>query len=125
MPITSIVRAKSGDAQREVPLAEITIPDIRAFPLFLSDDRWIGAVARYHEDLANLLAILRADLGLPDEFFVPDLWGASTKLPTQESELLRDAWSLGHELAAAAGYSRATVTMPFTRNGVGGSLYSR
>src|SRR5262249_8582701 len=123
MPIMTIVRAKGGEAPREIPLVDIKIPDIRAFPLFLSDDRWISAVARYYEELTNLLAAVRAGQELPEEVFVPDLWDASTKLPAQESELLRDAWSLGHELAGAAGYSRAAVAMPSTRNGVGGSLY--
>jgi hypothetical protein len=125
MPIMSIVRAEGAAAQREVPLEDIKIPDIRVFPLFLPDERWINAVSRYYEDLTALLTAVRASFQLPAEFFVPDLWDISTKLLAHESEIVRDTWSLGHDLARAAAYKRAAAALPFTRNGVGGTLYSR
>ena len=125
MPIKNIVRAKGGVAQREIQLSDVKIHDIRVFPLFVPDERWINAVARYYEDLSILLASVRSDLQLPEEFFVPDLWDISTKLSAHESELLRDTWSLGHDLACSTGFQRLVTQMPFTRNGVGGTLYTR
>lgn len=123
--LTNLVRASGGAGAHEVPLSEIEFHDIRMLPLFLPDDRWIRAVAHYYEDLTGLLETVRKGLQAPDEFFVPDLWDVSTKLPAHESERVRDAWSLGHDLASFAGYQRAAVPRPFTRNGVGGTLYSR
>jgi|SRR5271157_1995339 len=125
MAITSIVRAEDGDSQREVQLSEIKILDFRVFPLFLPDERWIKAVAVYYEELSLFLASVRLDLHLSEEFFVPDLWEIATKLPAQESEMSRDAWSLGHDLANSAGCKRAVTELPFTRNGVGGTIYIR
>jgi hypothetical protein len=123
MAITSIVRAMGGDSLREVQLSEIKILDFRVFPLFLPDERWIKAVAVYYEELSLFLASVRLDLHLPEEFFVPDLWDIVTKLPAQESEMLRDVWSLGHDLASSAGWKRAVTEVPLTRNGVGGTIY--
>jgi hypothetical protein len=125
MPIKSIVRAKGGEAKRELPLAEIMIPDFRVFALFLADARWIAAVARYYKEVSMLLAAVRSNLDLPEEFFVPDLWDISTKLPAQESELLRDTWSLGDDLACSTGYRRSIGEITFMRNGLGGTLYVR
>lgn len=125
MPIKSIIRAKGGDEQRVLHLADVLIPDIRVFPLFLGDERWLTAVARYYEELSMLLAAVRSNIDLPEEFFVPDLWDVSTKLPAQESELLREVWSLGHDLACSTGYRRSVAEMPCTRNGIGGTMYLR
>jgi len=71
MRIESIIRAKGGTAEHEVRIENIVIHDIRTSPLFLPDERWIGAVARYYDDLVALLAAVRADKELPEEFFVP------------------------------------------------------
>jgi hypothetical protein len=122
--IKSIVRAKGGTAERKVPVSDIVIHDIRSSPLFLPDERWIKAVVRYYEDLGVLLAAVRADLELPSEFFVPDLWDTAIKLPTQEREMMLDMWHLGHDLARGVGYGLADVT-DFVRNGVGGTVYIR
>lgn len=123
MPITRIVRAQGGDDERELHLADIKIPDIRVFALFLRDERWVTAVATYFEELNMLLAAVRSNIDLPEEFFVPDLWDVSTKLPAQESEMVRDTWSLGHDLACATGYRRSAAEMPWARNGIGGTIY--
>jgi len=112
-----------GDSLREVRLSEIKILDFRVFPLFLPDERWIKAVAVYYEELTLFLASVRLDLHLPEEFFVPDLWDIVTKLPAQESEILRDVWYLGHDLASSAGWKRAVTEVPLTRNAVGGTIY--
>jgi hypothetical protein len=104
MAIKSIVRAKGGTAEREVQVSDVVIYDIRTSPLFLPDERWIYAVERYYEDLGLLLGTVRADLDLPAEFFVPDLWDAAIKLPAQEREMMLDMWHLGHDLAKGVGY---------------------
>jgi hypothetical protein len=124
MAITSIIRSKGGTGEREVQIADIVIRDIRTSPLFLPDERWINAVARYYEDLVLLLGAVRACLELPDEFFVPDLWDTSTKLPPQERKEMRDMWHLGHDLARGVGYE---VRNPadFIRNEVGGTVFGR
>jgi len=122
MTIKSIIRAKGGTAEREVRLSEIVIPDVRALPLFLPDERWIGAVARYYEDLGLLLGTARAGLPLPREFFVPDFWDTSIKLPSQDREIMLDVWHLGHDLARGLGY-KPTDSDDFIRNGVGGTVY--
>jgi hypothetical protein len=81
-------------------------------------------VARYYEDLQLLLAVVRAGLELPEEFFVPDLWDTSIKLPPQEREEMCDMWHLGHDLARGVGYS-AKSSDDFIRNGVGGTVFVR
>jgi len=124
MPIKSIIRAKGGRDEREVQIADIVIHDIRSSPLFLPDERWIKAVERYHEDLGILLGCVRAGLELPKEFFVPDLWDTSTKLPAEEREMMVDMWHLGHDLATGVGYHSADAT-DFIRNGVGGTVFIR
>jgi hypothetical protein len=124
MAIRSIIRAKGGTDEREVQVADIVIHDIRASPLFLPDERWIAAVARYYEDLGLLVGAVRADLDLPSEFFVPDLWDTAIKLPAQERAMMLDMWYLGHDLADAVGYTRAGPA-DFIRNGVGGTVYLR
>jgi hypothetical protein len=68
-----------------------------------------------------LLSVIRNDLGLPEEFFVPDLWDTSTKLSESERREMRDVWTLGHDLAAALGYKQCSYDD--LRNGVGGSAY--
>ena len=124
MALKSIIRATGGSAEREVQVADIVIRDIRALPLFLPDERWIGAVERYYEDLGLLLGAARADLELPSEFFVPDLWHTAIKLPPEESESMLDMWHLGSELALALGYETADLR-DFIRNGVGGTVFVR
>ena len=124
MTIKSIIRSKGGTEEREIQLSDIVIVDIRTSPLFLPDERWIGAVARYYEDLALLLAAARAGLELPAEFFVPDLWDTSTKLPDEEGEMMCDMWHLGHDLARGLGYE-VRDPIDFIQNGVGGSVYLR
>jgi hypothetical protein len=120
--IKSIIRAKGGTAEREVQLSDVVIHDIRTFPLFLPDKRWIKVVARYHEDLGLLLGSVRANLELPSELFVPDLWDTSRKLPAQERAMMLDMWSLGHDLARGVGYTPADPA-DCLRNGVGGTVY--
>jgi hypothetical protein len=122
--VTSIIRAKGGIAERQVAITDITIADVRSFTLFLPDERWIGAMARYHEDLSMLLAAIKADYALPEEFFVPDLWDTAMKLPSGERELMIDVWTLGKDLADAVGYVRGDMA-DFIRNGVGGTVYVR
>lgn len=124
MAVKSIIRAKGGTAEREVRIADIVIFDIRAFPLFLPDERWIGAVSRYYDDLVSLLATVRADGKLPQEFFVPDLWDTAIKLPRQDREMMLDMWHLGHELAKGAGYKNG-YPADFIRNNVGGSVFRK
>lgn len=124
MPIRSITRAKGGTAEREVNIDDIKLHDVRSSPLFLPDERWIKAVSVYHDDLRLLLAAVRQDLDLPDEFFVPDLWDTAIKLPGEEREAMLDMWYLGHDLARAVGYTRAHDNDD-VRNGVGGAVYVR
>ena len=124
MAIKTIIRAKGGTAEREVPVSDIEIYDIRTSPLFLPDERWIVAVERYYEDLGLLLGAVRADLELPAEFFVPDLWDTGIKLPAEERGMMLDMWHLGHDLAEGVGYTRAEPA-DFIRNGVGGTVYLR
>ena len=105
MAVKSIIRAKGAAGEREVGIADIVIYDVRACPLFLPDERWIGAVSHYYDDLVALLATVRADGKLPQEFFVPDLWHTSILLPMQEHEMMLDMWHLGHDLAKGIGYN--------------------
>src|ERR1022692_986308 len=99
MLIESFIVGKGGTAERIVKINDIALKDVRSYTLFLPDERWINAVARYHEDLAMLLSVVRNDLGLPSEFFVPDLWSTATKLPANEREEMLDMWLLGADLA--------------------------
>jgi hypothetical protein len=122
MAIKSIMRAKGGSAEREVRVADIVVHDIRSSPLFLPDVRWIYAVEHYYEDLGLLLGAVRADLDLPAEFFVPDLWDTALRLPAQERELMLDMWHLGHDLARGVGY-RPGDPGDFIRHDVGGAVY--
>jgi hypothetical protein len=124
MAIKSIIRSPEGRARREVKVSDIVIHDIRASPLFLPDKRWIAATARYYEDLSLLLAAVRADLELPGEFFVPDLWDTAIKLPAQERDAMLDVWGLGYDLAQAVGYTRAEAGDIF-RNDVAGAVFVR
>ena len=124
MAVKSIMRAKGGTAEREVSIADIVIYDVRAFPLFLPDERWIGAVSHYYDDLVGLLAAVRADGKLPEEFFVPDLWHTSILLPLQEREMMLDMWHLGHDLAAGIGYE-SYYPEDFIRNNVGGTVFRK
>ena len=116
MAIESIIRSKGGKSEREVQLSDIAVHDIRTSPVFLPDERWIGAVERYYNDLCSLLATIRAGLSLPDEFFIPDLWDTSNKLTEGEREMMLDMWHLGYDLAKAAGY-QLTDVKGFARNG--------
>lgn len=120
--IQSIIRAKGGTAEREVRIDDIVICDIRSSPLFLADQRWIGVVARYYGDLVALLTAVREDGELPEEFFVPDLWSTVTGLPTEESEMVQDVWTLGHDLAKGVGY-KASGKAGFVRNEAAGTVY--
>jgi hypothetical protein len=124
MAVKSIIRSKGGTREREVQVSDIVIYDIRTSPLFLPDGRWINAVVRYYEDLGLLLGAVRADLDLPAEFFVPDLWDTSMRLPAQEREMMLEVWNLGHDLAKGVGYSPADPG-DFIRNDVGGRVYVR
>ncbi len=124
MAVKSIIRAKGGTGEREVSIADIVIYDVRACPLFLPDERWIGAVSRYYDDLVALLAAVRADGKLPEEFFVPDLWHTSILLPTQEREMMLDMWHLGHDLAEGVGYE-ICCPVDFIRNNVGGAVFRK
>jgi hypothetical protein len=69
-----------------------------------------------------LIAAIRADLSLPEEFFVPDLWHTSNNLPAAECELMLDVWHLGSDLAKALGYKRSEPE-DFIRNNVGGTVF--
>ena len=122
MAIKSIIRAKGGTRERDVRVSDIVIYDIRSSPLFLPDRRWIPAVERYYEDLGLLLGAVRADLDLPTEFFVPDLWDTSIRLPAEEREMMYDMWLLGGDLAKGVGY-RPGDPGDFIRNEVGGTVY--
>jgi hypothetical protein len=124
MALKKIVRAKGGTREREVHIADIVVPDVRSSPLFLPDERWISAVARYYDDLTSLLTAIREDRQLPREFFVPDLWDTSLRLPNEEREMMRDMWGLGHDLARGVGYEDGDPA-DFIRNGVGGTVYVR
>jgi hypothetical protein len=124
MAIESIVRARHGTGRREVRISEIVVHDIRTFPLFLPDERWIAATARYYDDLVGFLDAVRADRELPAEFFVPDLWDTAVKLPHTERELMLDVWQLGHDLARELGYDSSHDQTP-VRNEVGGTVYVR
>ena len=124
MAVKSIIRAKSGAARREVSTADIVIHDVRACPLFLPDERWIGAVSHYYDDLVALLAAVRADGKLPQEFLVPDLWHTSILLPMQEREMMLDMWHLGHDLAEGIGYE-SCYPADGIRNKVGGTVFRK
>lgn len=124
MRIESIIRAKGGTGRREVRIESIVIHDIRTSPLFLPDERWIGAVARYHDDLVALLEAVREDTELPEEFFVPDLFHTAILLRKEEREMMLDMWHLGHDLAIGAGYESGDP-MDFIRNDVGGTVFVR
>lgn len=124
MATKKIVRARGGTREREVDIADIIVPEVRSSPLFLPDKRWIGAVARYYDDVTGLLAAIREDCQLPKEFFVPDLWDTSFRLPKEEREMMLDIWELGHALARSVGYGHADPT-DFIRNRVGGTVYTR
>ena len=124
MRIKSIIRAKGGTAEREVRIENIVIHDIRVSPLFLPDERWIGAVARYYDDLVALLEAVREDMELPEEFFVPDLFHTAILLRKEERDMMLDMWHLGHDLAAGAGYENRDP-MDFIRNDVGGTVFVR
>ncbi len=123
MGVQSIIRAKGGTAERTVQLTDIVIQDIRVFPLFLPDKRWIKAVSEYYEELGLLLGAARADIALPMEFFVPDLWNTSIKLPSQECEIMLDMWNLGHDLARGLGYRRGSDGDDSIRHGLRGTVY--
>jgi hypothetical protein len=124
MRIESIIRAKGGTEEREVRIENIVIHDIRTSPLFLPDERWIGAVARYYDDLVALLEAVREDMEFPEEFFVPDLFHTGIRLPKEEREMMLDMWHLGHDLAIGADYESGDV-MDFLRNDVGGTVFVR
>src|SRR5689334_21365013 len=103
MSVTSITRAKGGTAEREVPLSEIEIRDIRTALLFAPGPDWMPAVERYHDALVSLLEKALADAELPERFFVPDLWHHGIELRPEEQGMVVDMWSLGHDLAKGLG----------------------
>ena len=124
MRIESIIRANGGTAEREVRIENIMIHDIRTSPLFLPDERWIGAVVRYYDDLVALLEAVREDMEIPEEFFVPDLLHTAIRLSKEEREMMLDMWHLGHDLAIGAGYESGDP-MDVIRNDVGGTVFVR
>src|SRR4029077_6504943 len=111
--IKSIIRAKGGTREREVRVSDIVIYDIRSSPLFLPDERWIPAVERYYEDLGLLLGAVRADLDLPAEFFVPDLWDTSIRLPGEEREMCMTCGVWGTTLRKEWATARPTQQTSF------------
>ena len=122
MPVTSVVRARGGTAERTVQLSDIVIYDFRTAFLFAPGPDWMEIVEQYYEDLGMLLGAARAQLKLPEEFFVPDLWHHSIQLRPEEGEAAIDMWSLGHDLAKGLGYKRG-IRMDRNSNQVIGAIY--
>src|SRR4051812_662843 len=117
-----IVRAKGGTAEHTAPVASLVVTDIRPYATLCIDDPRRGtAILRFHEDLTALLAAVQNGEEPPEEFFVPDLWGASALLPPEDASLLQEAWHLGHDLGQSVYAGEADHDA--VRHRVSGALY--